>query len=80
MYNLWTGGYYQNACEASGMFSNPSNVTIYTTKPFGLLVPGDNVFGNQSLTIPPVNANFTISNGNKFIQMSGTLILNVGLC
>ena len=80
MYNLWTGGYYQNACEASGMFANPANVTIYTTKPFNLLVPGDNAFGNQSLTIPPVNANFTISNGNRFIQMSGTLILNVGLC
>ena len=45
MYNLWTGGYYQNACEASGMFANPANVTIYTTKPFNLLVPGDNVFG-----------------------------------
>jgi hypothetical protein len=27
-----------------------------------------------------VNANFTISNGNRFIQMSGTLILNAGLC
>jgi hypothetical protein len=79
-YNLWTGGYYQNACEASGMFSNPSNVTIYSTKPFNLLVPGDNVFGNLSLTIPPVNANFTISNGNRFIQIGGTLIINVGVC
>ena len=79
-YNLWTGGYYQNVCESSNMFSNPSNVTIYTTKPFELLVPGDNVFGNSSLTIPPVNANFTISNGAKFIQISGTLIINVGIC
>jgi hypothetical protein len=62
------------------MFANAANVTIYTTKPFELLVPGDNVFGNLSLTIPPVNANFTISNGARFIQISGTLILNVGVC
>jgi hypothetical protein len=27
-----------------------------------------------------VNANFTISNGTRFIQISGTLILNVGVC
>jgi hypothetical protein len=79
-YNLWSGGYYQNACEAAGMFSNPANVTIYVTKPFELLVPGDNVFGNSLLTIPPINSNFTISNGSRFIQISGTLILNVGVC
>ena len=78
-YNLWTGGYYQNVCESTRV-GTPSNVTIYTTKPFELLVPGDNAFGNLLLTIPPVNANFTISNGSKFIQMSGTLILNVGVC
>lgn len=79
-YNLRTGGYYQNVCGSVNMFANPANVTIYTTKPFELLVPGDNVFGNSSLTIPPVNANFTISNGARFIQISGTLILNVGVC
>jgi hypothetical protein len=79
-YNLRTGGYYQNVCESVNLFANPANVTIYTTKPFELLVPGDNVFGNSSLTIPPVNANFTISNGARFIQISGTLILNVGVC
>jgi hypothetical protein len=32
------------------------------------------------LTIPPINANFTISNGARFIQISGTLVLNVGVC
>lgn len=79
-YNLWTGGYYENVCEAANMIANPSNVTIYTTKPFELLVPGDNVFGNYQLTIPPINSNFTISNGAKFIQISGTLVLNVGVC
>jgi hypothetical protein len=79
-YNLRTGGYYQNVCESVNLFANPANVTIYTTKPFELLVPGDNVFGNSSLTIPPINANFTISNGARFIQISGTLVLNVGVC
>jgi hypothetical protein len=78
-YNLWSGGYYQNVCESIN-FGTPSNVTIYTTKPFELLVPGDNVFGGPSLLIPPVNANFTISNGAKFIQLSGTLVINVGVC
>jgi hypothetical protein len=78
-YNLWSGGYYQNVCESIN-FGTPSNVTIYTTKPFELLVPGDNVFGSPSLLIPPVNANFTISNGAKFIQLSGTLVINVGVC
>ena len=79
-YNLWTGGYYQDVCEDANMFAVPSNVTIFTTKPFELLVPGDNVFGDYQLTIPPINSNFTISNGDKFIQISGTLILNVGVC
>ena len=79
-YNLWTGGYYQNVCEAADMFANPSNVTIYTTKPFELLVPGDNVFGDFNLTIPPVGTNFTISNGSSFIQISGTLVVNAGVC
>jgi hypothetical protein len=78
-YNLWSGGYYQNVCESIN-FGTPSNVTIYTTKPFELLVPGDNVFGSPSLLIPPVNTNFTISNGAKFIQLSGTLVINVGVC
>jgi hypothetical protein len=55
-------------------------VTIYTTKPYNLLVPGDNVFGSSSLLTPPVNANFTISNGNRFIQISGTLVINAGVC
>ena len=41
---------------------------------------GDYVYGNQSLTIPPVDANFTISNGGRFIQLSGNQIINVGVC
>jgi hypothetical protein len=78
-YNLWTGGYYQDVCNATN-FGNPANVTIFCLKPFSSLVPGDHVYGNKQLTIPPVNANFTISNGGRFIQVSGTLILNTGLC
>ena len=78
--NLWTGGWYQNVCESVNLFSTPSNVTVYSLKPFSQLEVGDNVFGNRIMTIPPVNTNFTISNGDKFIQLSGTLIINVGLC
>jgi hypothetical protein len=78
-YNLRTGGYYQNVCESVNMFANPSNVTIYTEIPFGSLIVGDHVYGNQALTIPP-NSNFTISNGAKFIQVSGSEIINVGVC
>jgi hypothetical protein len=78
-YNLRTGGYYQNVCEQVN-FGNVAIATIFCAKPFDLLVPGDNVFGNREFTIPPLNANFTLSNGGKFIQISGTLVINVGVC
>lgn len=78
-YNLRTGGYYQNVCEQVD-FGDVARATIFCTKPFELLVPGDHVFGNLALNIPPINANFTLSNGAKFIQVSGTLVLNVGVC
>jgi hypothetical protein len=80
MYNLRTGGWYQNVCQSVSMIANPSNVQIFTSKPFTSLEPGDYVYGNQSLTIPPIGADFTISNGNRFIQLSGNQIINVGLC
>ncbi len=79
-YNLRTGGWYQNVCESVNMIANPANVTIYIPKPFEHLVVGDYVYGNPTLTIPPTGANFTISNGAKFIQLSGNLIINVGVC
>ena len=79
-YNLRTGGWYQNVCQSVSMTANPKNVTIYTSKPFEILEVGDYVYGNQSLTIPPIDANFTISNGGRFIQLSGNQIINVGLC
>ena len=80
MYNLRTGGNCQDVCQSNYFGGNPANVTIYSQKPFTSLVVGDHVYGNNSLTIPPVNANFTISNGSYFIQLSGTLIINVGVC
>jgi len=80
MYNLRTGGWYQNVCQSVSMTANPKNVTIYTSKPFEILEVGDYVYGNQSLTIPPIDANFTISNGGRFIQLSGNQIINVGVC
>ena len=78
-YNLRTGGYYQNVCEQVN-FGDVAIATIYCVKPFDSLVPGDYVFGNREFTIPPINANFTLSNGGKFIQISGTLVINVGVC
>jgi len=78
-YNLRTGGYYQNVC-GSTYFGNAANVTIYTEKIFGDLQIGDNVYGDILLTIPPIGANFTISDGSTFIQIGGTLIINKGIC
>jgi hypothetical protein len=78
--NLRTGGWYQNVCQSVNLFANAANVKIFTTKPFDTLEVGDHVYGNKQLTIPPIGADFTISDGAKFIQLSGTLIINVGVC
>jgi hypothetical protein len=78
--NLRTGGWYQNVCESVNMIANAANVKIFTIKPFNTLEVGDHVYGNRELTIPPIGANFTISDGAKFVQLSGTLIINVGVC
>lgn len=78
--NLRTGGWYQNVCESVNMIANPANVKVFTTKPFNTLEVGDHVYGNKELTIPPIGANFTISDGAKFVQLSGTLVINVGVC
>jgi len=78
--NLRTGGWYQNVCQSVNSFANPANVKIFTTKPFDTLEVGDHVYGNKELTIAPIGANFTISDGAKFVQLSGTLIINVGVC
>ena len=79
--NLRTGGYFQDVCQQINQFGGfPSNVTVYSTKPFRQLTVGDHVYGNRELTIPPIGANFTISDGVKIIQISGTLIINTGVC
>ena len=79
VYNLRTGGWYQDVCNSVNMIANPANVTVYASKPFDQLEIGDNVYGDSSLTIPP-NSKGTISNGGKFIQLNGTLIINMGVC
>jgi len=79
--NLRTGGYYQDVCQSINQFGGfPANVTVYSAKPFRQLTVGDHVYGNREFSIPPVGANFTISDGVKIIQISGTLIINAGVC
>ena len=78
--NLRGGGWYQNVCQSVNMIANPANVKVFTTKPFNTLEVGDHVYGNRELTIPPIGGNFTISDGSKFVQLSGTLVINVGIC
>ena len=79
--NLRTGGYFQDVCQSINQFGGfPANVTVYSAKPFNQLSVGDHVYGNREFTIPPVGANFTISDGVKIIQISGTLIINTGVC
>jgi hypothetical protein len=79
MERLITGGWYQDVCN-SIHFGTPSNVTIYSYKPFTELRQGDQVFGNKELTIPPIGAEFTITDGATFIQVVGTNIVNWGQC
>jgi hypothetical protein len=78
--NLRGGGWYQNVCESVNMIANPANVKVFTTKPFNTLEVGDHVYGNRALTIPPAGNKFTISDGAIFVQLSGTLIINKGIC
>ena len=78
-YNLVGGGYYQDVCDSIN-FGTPANVTIYCSKSFSDLQVGDHVYGDRSFSIPPINAKSTITNGATFIQISGTLIVNVGQC
>lgn len=78
--NIRAGGWYQNVCESVNMIANPANATIYTTIPFNELQVGDKVYGNEELTIPPAGNFFTFSDGAIFVQLSGTLVINVGIC
>lgn len=78
--NMRTGGWYQDVCNSCNQFANPANVTVYMTKPFEQLEVGDHLYGDRNFTKPPVGANFTITDGGKFVQLAGTLIINVGFC
>jgi hypothetical protein len=79
--NLRTGGYYQDVCQTINQFGGyPANVTVYSAKPFNQLTVGDHVYGDREFSIPPIGANFTISDGVRIIQISGTLIINTGVC
>jgi hypothetical protein len=80
MRNLVAGWWYDDVCNQINQFAGPSNITIFTSKPFDQLVKGDHVWGNKEFTIPPKNLKFTISDGATFIQVSGTEIINVGTC
>ena len=79
--DLWRDGVFTDACSEAGF--GPSNTTIYSTKLWGTLEIGDFVFGNSSLTQPPLlgTGNY-ISDGAIWIQIdidSGE-ILDTGLC
>lgn len=78
--NLRAGGWYQNVCQSVNQIANPANVKVFTTIPFNELEVGDSVYGNRELTIPPVGNFFTFSDGAIFVQLSGTLIINKGVC
>ena len=82
--NLWVDGLYNIACDyAAGPDIEPSNITIYTTKPFTSLDVGDVIYGNGTLSIPPssVNGN-TISDGAIWVQFNSGSgeILVTGIC
>lgn len=80
VYNLWGAGYFEDACSDAGY--GPANVAIYSAIPFEALVPGDIVYGNASLTIPPVLEGNIVSDGAKWAQInfSDGLVINTGIC
>lgn len=82
MENLYRDGDLTNLCNAD-IFGGPLNTTIYSTILWGSLETGDFVFGNSSLTQPPLlgTGNY-ISDGAIWIQIdiySGE-ILDTGIC
>jgi hypothetical protein len=80
VYNLWGAGYFEDACYAAGY--GPSNVTIYSVIPFESLQIGDFVYGNSSLTIPPVFVGNIVSDGARWVQFNidNGQVLDVGIC
>lgn len=81
MENLWRDGVYTNACDEAGY--GPANTQIYSIVPWGSLVVGDFIYGNITLTEPPIlGSGNIISDGAIWVQFdidSGE-ILNTGIC
>lgn len=80
VYNLWSAGYFEDACGEAGY--GPSNIAIYSAIPFEALQPGDYVYGNQSLTIPPVFIGNIVSDGAVWVQfdINNGLVIDTGIC
>ena len=80
VYNLWSGGYFEDACSAAGY--GPADVAIYSVIPFEALQIGDYVYGNAACTIPPILTVNIVSDGARWIQLeiSDGLVLDVGIC
>lgn len=79
--NLWRGGVFTNVCSEAGF--GPANTEIYSTVPWGSLVVGDYVYGNSSLTQPPIlGSGNIISDGAIWIQfdISTGEVLDTGIC
>jgi hypothetical protein len=79
-YYLWSAGYFQNACYNAGY--GPANTFFYSVVSFYSLSPGDYIYGNSSLTIPPKMSGNIISNGAIWIQVNpgNGLVVNKGIC
>lgn len=79
--NLWRGGVMTNVCDEAGY--EPSNTIIYSTKVWGTLNVGDFVYGNNTLTEPPIlGSGNIISDGAIWIEIdiySGEII-DIGIC
>jgi hypothetical protein len=80
VYNLWSAGYFEDACSEAGY--GPSNISFYSVVSFGALQPGDYVYGNAALTIPPVFDGNIVSDGAIWVQfdVNNGLVIDTGIC
>jgi hypothetical protein len=80
VYNLWSAGYFEDACSEAGY--GPSNVSFYSIVSWGSLQPGDYVYGNAAMTIPPVLQGNIVSDGAIWVQIDSEngLVIDTGIC
>lgn len=80
VYNLWSAGYFEDACSEAGY--GPSNISFYSVISFGALQPGDYVYGNAALTLPPVFDGNIVSDGAIWVQfdVNNGLVIDTGIC